>query len=72
MRLIIKLYKLALVYILTAKCYTLIFLLLLLFLISSFSAIDFMFYLHVLKKKINLVEILQRSISLGSKELSFT
>lgn len=37
----------------------------------SFSVIDFMFYLHVLKKKINLVEILQ-SISLGSKELSFT
>lgn len=71
MRLIIKLYKLALVYILAAKCYTLILLLLLLFLISSFSAIDFMFYLHVLKKKINLVEILQ-SISLGSKELSFT
>lgn len=33
MRLIIKLYKLALVYILAAKCYTLILLLLLLFLI---------------------------------------
>lgn len=69
MRLILKLYKLALVYILTAKCYQLILLVLVLLVLWN------RFYVSsacIGEKKISLVEILWRNISLGSEELNFT